>query len=332
MEAGRKSVSDESADTLPSRCRAFVLWSVKAVMAVALLYAVLSMVSVNEMVNSLRSARPLYIIVAVIFLVPNLASRIFKWRFMLRASGNRSSTWEAAASILLGISLGSFTPAQLGELGGRFMRVPNGKSAHILGLTLLDRAQIFLVLAMSGIVSYSFLVFDAILPALLVSITGSLGCLFVFFHLEIIQKLAHYLPLKLFRREWFVDFLQSFGLLTVRHNFTSLLYSVAFNAVLFLQMYFLLNAFSSVDAWKAFLGFSAMMFLKSLLPISIADIGLREMSAVYFFSILQVSSVVALNASLLMFAINMILPSILGLFFLPAARVSSATAPAESRG
>ena len=62
---------------------------------------------------------------------------------------------------------------------------------------------------------------------------------------------------------------------------------------------------------------TSTILTKTLLPISLADLGIREGAAVFFFSKLQVGKVAAFNGSLLLFAVNVLLPTFLGLFLLP---------------
>jgi len=316
MEARTETVAPPSiAKTF--RRRFFVL-TLKTIVGAGLLYLVFRMVDINDVLLSLRSANVIYVALAFLLLSLNLGTRVLKWKMMLHAAENKTTTWEAFESLILGVSLGSFTPGQIGELGGRFMRLTNCKSAHIVGLAILDRSQLFLVLAMSGLTSYAFIAIENTLAAVGVSLVSVAVCLFLFFKLDWTQKLLAVFDFKFLHSEWFVDFLESFSFLKNHHILPALFYSLAFSFVLYLQMYFLLNAFGHVDPWTAFLGFSAMMFFKSLLPISIGDIGVREASTVYFFSLLHVPSVIALNASLMMFVINLIIPTVMGVFFLPS--------------
>ena len=94
------------------------------------------------------------------------------------------------------------------------------------------------------------------------------------------------------------------------------LYTLVFHCVLILQMFCLINGFSKISLVHAFIGTSAMMFVKSLLPISIGDLGIREAGSIYFFSTYGISQAAALNASLLLFLINIFIPSILGTYFI----------------
>jgi uncharacterized membrane protein YbhN (UPF0104 family) len=60
-----------------------------------------------------------------------------------------------------------------------------------------------------------------------------------------------------------------------------------------------------------------MMFFKALIPISFGDLGIREASSVYFYSLVGIPQTTALNASLLLFVINILLPAVLGIIFMP---------------
>ncbi len=331
METRTEIVTAQISQPPVRRNRRIGLLVLKAIVAGVLMYFVLGMVDLRELSKSIQGADPLDIVIASSFLGLNLGTRALKWKMLLRTAGSTVSTREAAKSILLGITVGSFTPGQLGEVGGRYFAVPNGRLAHIVGLTMLDRTQVFLVLAMSGLTSYAFLILHPIALASSVSAICIALCLFLYMRLDVIQKIAEKLPFRFIRRDWFSDFIETFSLLGSKELVQSLFYSLAFNGVLFLQMFFFLNAFGSVDPWTAFVGFSAMMFFKSLLPISLGDIGVREASTVYFFSLLGVSNIVALSAALLMFAINVILPALAGILFIPSARFSQSAQAAPEK-
>ena len=90
-----------------------------------------------------------------------------------------------------------------------------------------------------------------------------------------------------------------------------------------LQMFFLINGFTRISFAHAFIGTSAMMFVKSLLPISLGDLGIREAGSIYFFSLYGISQAAALNASLLLFLINIFIPSILGTYFIRHQKLSA---------
>jgi uncharacterized protein (TIRG00374 family) len=310
-----------------SRAVRTLLFLGRFVIGGGLLYLVLRMVSIEKILAALQSASTPYVCLAAVLLVVNLALRVIKWRFMLHIVKDESSWWESSSSLLLGVTLGSFTPGQIGELGGRSMRVNHSKSSHVVGLTLVDRTQVFLVIAMTGTFAYSFFLFANTALAVSVGVCCAAACLYFYFRLDLVKKVAHRIHWKVFRHSWIDEMIDSFTFIGRDHVLPTLFYSLTYYGVLTLQMYFLVNAFAPLSIWHVFLGFSAMMLFKSLINISISDIGVREASTVYFFSLLGVPDASALSASGLMFTINIIIPSLVGVFFLPKLR----RAPTTSR-
>ncbi|HEY6952182.1 MAG TPA: lysylphosphatidylglycerol synthase transmembrane domain-containing protein [Bacteroidota bacterium] len=319
METGKENIVPGTR-TPASRTFRTLMFVGRILVAAGVLYMVLQMVSVEKVVVALRTASLPYIVAGASLLVANIGTRVMKWRSMLRIVRDESTWWESFTSVLLGITLGSFTPGQLGELGGRSMRVNHSKSSHVVGLTLVDRTQVFLVLAMTGALSYPFFLTNNVPLALFAGTGCAALCVYLYFRIDLIKRFADKINLKILRHEWIDGIIESFTFIGRDHFLSTLLYSLGFYVVILLQMYFLLNAFVAVSLWRVFLGFSAMMFFKSLVNISISDIGIREASTVYFFSLLGVPDAAALSASVLMFAINIIIPSLFGILFLPKLR------------
>lgn len=303
----------------------WLLFLARLVVAAVVLYLVLRLVSINKIARALQTASVPYIIAGSLLLIVNIASRVMKWRYMLRIVKDESTWWESFTSVMLGITLGSFTPGQLGELGGRSMRVSHSKSSHVVGLTLVDRTQVFLVLAMTGAFSYGFFLTDSTFLAVIAGSVCIALCLYLYFRLDLVKRVTDRINLKILRHHWIDGIIESFTFIGREHFLSTLLYSLGFFFIITCQMYFFVNAFVPVSVWHVFLGFSAMMFFKSILNISISDIGIREASTVYFFSLLGVPEAAALSASVVMFAVNIIIPSLFGILFLPQLRRTSHT-------
>jgi uncharacterized membrane protein YbhN (UPF0104 family) len=186
----------------------------------------------------------------------------------------------------------------------------------------LDKAQIFIVTSTAGMISLAFITLNN--SFLIASITLVFVALSVILlmHMELLAKYGHHLNASFFRKSWITRILDGFSLLRPRQLYITLFCTIAFHCVLVLQMFFLINAFSEITLFHAFIGTSAMMFVKSLLPISLGDLGIREAGSIFFFSTFGISHVAALNASLLLFVINVFLPSVVGTFFLRHQHVS----------
>jgi uncharacterized membrane protein YbhN (UPF0104 family) len=288
----------------------------RIIVGAVVLYFIISMVQWQNVIVAYKFADGRFILIAASLLFVNIGVRAYKWRTMLCSIKDRPTYKEAFGSLMLGISLGSFTPGEIGEFAGRALHVTDVKRSHLVGLTLLDKAQIFIVTSCAGIVSLACLTFNNLLIIILVTITiVFLSGVFVI-RLGAIATLGHRLNTSFFQKPWLTRVLDGFNLLNLQQLFTTLLYTLAFYCVLILQMFCLVNSFSQISLIHAFIGTSAMMFVKSLLPISIGDLGIREAGSIFFFSAYGISQAAALNASLLLFFINIFIPSIIGIYFI----------------
>jgi uncharacterized membrane protein YbhN (UPF0104 family) len=89
-----------------------------------------------------------------------------------------------------------------------------------------------------------------------------------------------------------------------------------------LQFVLLLHAMGAdVPVLAGMLAAVLTFFLKGALPISIGSLGIGEWTAMYCFKGLGVDSSVAVAASLLLFTINVFVPSLIGLPFISSLRV-----------
>lgn len=60
-----------------------------------------------------------------------------------------------------------------------------------------------------------------------------------------------------------------------------------------------------------------MMFAKTVIPpVSLGELGIREGASVYFLTILGESASVGFNASIFLFFINVLIPSLIGFILL----------------
>ncbi len=319
METGLDSITFGS-DSPKSKVTTILLFVARLLVATVLLYFVLRLVSIDKVILALKTASIPYILVGASLLVINIASRVMKWRYMLRIVKEEAGWWESFTSIMLGITFGSFTPAQLGELGGRSMRIAHSKSSHVVGLTLVDRTQVFLVIAMTGTFSYPFFITENTFLAIAIGTLCAGISLYLYFRLDLVKRVADKINLKIFRHHWIDGIIESFTFIGRDHFLSTLSYSLVFFTIIVFQMYFILNAFAQISLWHVFLGFSAMMFFKALLNISISELGIREASTIYFFSLFGIPDAASLSASVVMFSINIIVPSLIGILFLPRIR------------
>jgi uncharacterized protein (TIRG00374 family) len=304
----------------PKTMRSFALFLIRGLLGVAVLILLFQYVNVADVLDSILKARFEYLVCAFVLMTANLATQVLKWRYFVRLMNPEISNTETLASFMFGMTLGTVTPGQIGEFGGRVLGHGSLPAGRIIGLTLVDRLQMICVLGSAGIISLTVLFHFGVLLTTSTMILASLVFIYLFFNPQFVVRLISHLKFKWIQRTTVQDFLEAITVFHSRQLFVSFLFSIAFYLIVFFQMYLLLNSFSEVGLTDALLGFAAMMFLKALVPISLGDLGIREASSVYFYSLRGIASATSLSASLLLFFINVLLPSILGLVFIPKFR------------
>jgi uncharacterized protein (TIRG00374 family) len=292
----------------------------RGLLALILLVVLFQFVSITEVAQALGTAKHLYIVGAILLMFVNIGFQIAKWRYFVRLVDPTATNLETTASLLFGITLGTITPGQIGEFGGRALHHSSISAGTLIGLTLVDKVQMMCIMGISGVASLVILFqCEPVVVATSVVIATSVF-LFIFFRLSALQRFADKFKLAFLKRPVIQDLLSAVSIFRLRDLIVSFCLSTGFFCVIFLQMFLLLNAFSAVGVSDAFLGFSAMMFLKSMVPISLGDLGIREAASVYFYALRGIGNAIALNASLLLFTINILLPSLIGLIFIPRSR------------
>ncbi len=297
--------------------RRIALFLLRGLLGAVLLILLFQYVAITDVINSILKARFEYLAGALVLTAANLASQVLKWRYFVRLMNPEIPNTEALASFMFGMTLGTVTPGQIGDFGGRVLGHGSVPAGRIIGLTLVDRLQMICVLGSIGITSLTALFqFGGILTAATV-LPSNLVFIYLFFNPQVVGRLISRLRFRWVKRTVVQDFLEAISVFRARQLVISFLFSIVFYLVVFFQMYLLLNSFSEVGLTDAFVGFAAMMFLKALVPISLGDLGIREVSSVYFYSLRGIANTTSLSASLLLFVINVLFPSILGLIFTP---------------
>ncbi len=290
----------------------FITFVVKIIVAAVSFYFIFLLVDFDQLRKTFVKADYSYIIAGILLLPFNLGLRIAKWKYMLNVAGN-NITWKVSAqSVLVGISLGSFTPAEFGDFIGKMLHLPDTRKSHIVGLTLLDKIQTMLLMAMIAIPTLFSIIFHTS-SYILVAAVAILVFLFVFF---LIGKKGAFLIKHLTHIRYIGNVSSTIFTLNTSQQVISFFYTGAFLTVVAIQMFCFLNAFYTVPLLQSFIGTITMLFLKSFVPISIADLGIREITTAYIFSYWLVPMTISINASLILFAVNIFIPACIGIVVL----------------
>jgi uncharacterized membrane protein YbhN (UPF0104 family) len=241
--------------------------------------------------------------------------RAYKWHRLLEVAGN-SPLRRSLRSLFGGFALGLITPGRLGELG-RCVFVREDERAQVALLTVYDRLLDFWALLTSMSASLFFfaphaaaifgvVVWLALLPVVMAfpALVSHLG--------RLVQKSRHF-------HGHFMD--AAIGMPKVPTRRFALL-AVGAMWVELASFFFLLRAFSPTGFTTALATYPYIV-LAGDLPVSFSGVGVREGAAALLLSPYAVPSGAAVGISLVWFLFAMLLPALLGAFWLIAERVRS---------
>ncbi len=303
--------------TRKGKYRLFFRTSLRVALAAVLLAFLLYFVEFEQIRFAFQQARGGYIAAAVALLVFNLGLQILKWRYLLHSSGFPFPWRNIFQSFFFGLTVGTLTPGQLGELGGRGFHLSTESPEKIIGLTIFDKLQMLGIMIIGGGLSLAIL-FNVSPLILLLVIMGSVIVLLALILPQYVALLLQRTGLGELRNKWIQGFFGVLASIKTPRTFSATVFlSLLFYATIWVQLHFLLNAFSSVSFLDSFLGFASMMLAKAALPITFADLGTRELGLIFFLSLRSVPEATAFNSGILLFAINVLTPSLFGLLFIP---------------
>lgn len=269
----------------------------------------------------LHVSRP-HLWAALALLPANLGFQTLKWGLLVRTQHPRSPVRQILRSFLAGMALGTLTPGRVGEharaawfegrgteltalsLLDKFSSAAVTSSFGALGLLLLPRWDLSLfgrgaplVLALLGAYAAAVLLWTLAGLALLLAparVTGLLG-----------------------RWRWLAArerFRRVHAAMTAVHRprrAAVLAAALAFYATFILQFSLLARGLG-LDSPLVPAAAAGTMFLKSLFPVSLGDLGVRELFAANLFESLGGAPERAVAAAFLLFLINVGLPSLAG--------------------
>ena len=234
---------------------------------------------------------------------------------------------SAATSHLAGMTLGIVTPARIGELGRAwFLRgVPQ---LEVVGLTILDKFYSILAYFSIGIITsliflYDFIDLNISLKILFYTIaTGT----YLFISIALLNpvkigKMIKFIGKLIRKKEYLEPIANSWSMVTRRRIFVVYGLAGAVWSSVITQLYLLIRAFEAVPLFDGLVSASTAHFVKTLLPLTLGELGIREASVAYFFGKLGVDESAAFSAALLMLLFNVLLPALVGAIFITRLKI-----------
>lgn len=269
--------------------------------------------------------------VALALLPLNVGLEVYRFHRLLRVSGAGTAPrfGETLAAVVGAYPLGLLTPGRLGDYAGRAIYLRDYPASATAALTFAERtATLACCLGFGAAALPLWLVRPGVdagwLWILPVAVAAALGLGTIVLHPRLAARLvAVVLPFRRLRRA-----IAALASISAREARTLLALSALRYLVFTSQFVLLIRAFAPAASWdpgnwgSAAAGVALVFFAKSAVPgATLGDLGVREGAAVYFLA--AFGGAAAFNASLGVFAINLLLPALVGLPLVVRLRVGA---------
>ena len=296
--------------------RRWLMYGLRLGLTVVVLSILLSKVDVGEMARAFGWVKWSFLAGALALVIPNLALQCVKWRYLVRLVKPEVRIGEIVRSVLAGLGLGLVTPGRIGETGKIFY-IRDVRRRALAGLAVAERAYVMVSNVGLGGLAFAVLVgktswilFVPLGVALfLLAIAPEIG-------VRVLRRLLGRLPFK----EKLRPVLDGLGELNGDHGRSMLSLSVLFYGIHCTQFYLLISAFGDIEITSALWAIPAIVFVRSMLPVALGDLGIREAASVLVLGRFGIPNAVAVDAALLLFGMNVFVPGVVGAFLVHRVR------------
>jgi len=269
---------------------------------------------------------------AAILLVPlNVLLDAWVWGVLLRRLDVNPSLQELTAAVLSGFALGFLTPGRIGEYPGRALHIDGGDGWAVAVSIAVQRVADMAVAVCVGTLGLAITLQAGLLPATtpwIGGLVGSAGSGLVLSGIVAFPKSIDAVGRRLLpSASWLHDRTAFLSRVTRWGRLRVVGGTLARYVVFAGQLALLARAFAPEATFTALSGAASTTYLGAFLipPVTIMDLGIREGAAVFFFGVWGLGDAVGFNASILIFAINIVLPSALGIPFVRSLHLSRGT-------
>lgn len=287
-----------------------LLNSLKFTLSVLIISYLVNYLSINSIYISFQNADKLIILFAFLLLPINIFLQYKRWA-LLCLTVESNNKINIAKSIFLGIAAGLITPLKAGEFLGRAFIFDSKKIKEYIILSIYDRLISMLVTVLIGFV-FALLTFSKITKLIayyyipILSIIAILG-IFVLFILKnkIFSSVNNRLNQIIYRVRT----------ISIAVNIKLIFLAILFFFTYVFQFALLLAAFNGITKVFSYLSAGVLVFFTNTVipPITLGELGIREGAAVYYSKHFYYIAQTGFNASIILFTINIIIPSIIGL-------------------
>jgi len=297
------------------------MW-IKVVVALGLFGLMLYSVKIDPIIAAFKSARYELVLLGLLLMPVNIGIQIFKWRYLVRLARPETGFIEAMGSLLGGNTFGIVTPGRIGDYS-RVLFIRNTPPLKLMGLTVIDKLYNYGCMIAFGLPALLTLpwVLDFfqgrfVIPLIVLVIITDLALLYFAFDPRPVKSLLHALQLMFPLKNKIKQLVGGLDRFTYPQARVTLTLTTVYYLVVLMQHYLFLQAFTKLGIIDTFRITAAVLLTKFVLPITIGGLGMDQLVSVQYSSQFAVPAEAAFNASMVLFAINILTPALVGLFFI----------------
>ena len=285
---------------------------VKLAVSAAILLFIFRIIGVDKVYSELSNTNIFYVFVSFIFVYMAILLKSLRWRNIAGFFRAPISVKESLSYTFISLAFGIITPGRVGEfIKAKYLNDKSGIGL-IKSLLTVTLDKIFDVAALLGFALIGLSFFDfgiPVSPAIFV-ILFILYLLFLsvcFFFPGKLVKFAKFFVPKKYKNE--LNLFSEFN----RTYILSLGFSALIWLFLSLVAFFVLKALAIPSVSLVIVMIAVpLMALSSQLPISFGGLGIRELVAIYLFSIIGIATEKSAVFSLMYTFVSFVVPAIIG--------------------
>jgi uncharacterized membrane protein YbhN (UPF0104 family) len=274
-------------------------------------------------VDTLKNKSPLPLFVVLFLMLLNWFVESLKWKYLINKL-ETVSVWLSFKAIFLGITVSIFTPNRIGEFGGRIFCLTNADRIKAVISTMLGNLSQLLATVLFGCLAICYFLFNfnnllgfdytsIRLLLLLLNVFLFFGSLFLYLNASYLTIVLNKIP---FLKKY-IDYLKVFSYYSRKELLNILFFSMFRYSIFTFQFYLLLHFFDVEVSFTSSAAMSALTFFTmSIIPtIAITELFARGSVAILFYGLLSDNLIGITMAASSLWAINLVLPAIIGVFF-----------------
>lgn len=266
-------------------------------------------------------ALEIYAVISLVILLMllNWSLEAMKWKRLVQPI-EKISLWRSIESVFCGLTWAVFTPNRIGEYGGRvFFLSPKRRIIGVVAMAVGNIGQMVLTNIFGAVCLclfiYRFVDLDYRLNYALMALSFMVCVFFLIFFFNIRWLNGILLSMRFTRK--YKKFYSILGRYDKKELLRILLFCFAryivFSTQYFIMFYWLIPEIYYLDILMMV---CILFFVQSTLPsLDLFDIGVRSVTASYFFGFVTGQDVAVIACTASIWLINIIIPAILGSYF-----------------